>query len=88
MPERRKRSESTIPRRARLFRNGRNQAVRIPRELEFSGEEVLIHREQDRLILEPLDRKRALVEILPQLEPLDEGLPEIDDPAVEPEDVF
>ena len=29
---------------ARLFRNGRSQAVRIPREFEFEGEEVLVRK--------------------------------------------
>ncbi|HVA62208.1 MAG TPA: hypothetical protein VNF74_00680 [Terriglobales bacterium] len=37
-----------------LFRNGRNQAVRIPRELELPGREAFIYREGDRLILGPL----------------------------------
>ena len=40
-------------RRVRLFRNGSNQAVRIPRDLELPGDEALIRREGDRLILEP-----------------------------------
>ena len=35
----------------RLFRNGRNQALRIPRELELEGEEAVIFREGDRLII-------------------------------------
>ncbi|MDT8364768.1 MAG: hypothetical protein RQ714_09035 [Nitrosomonas sp.] len=40
---------STSERRARLFRNGRNQALRrIPREFELEGEEALIHKEGDR----------------------------------------
>ena len=37
-------------RRASLFRNGRNQAVRIPREFEMEGTEVLMRKEGDRLI--------------------------------------
>ena len=36
---------------ARVFRNGRNQAVRIPREFEFAGREVEIRRQGDSLIL-------------------------------------
>ena len=36
-------SEATVTeRRAALFRDGRNQTVRIPRELEMEGSEVLI----------------------------------------------
>lgn len=75
-------------RRARLFRNGRNQAVRIPRDFEFAGDEVVIRREEERLILEPVKKKRSLLEILAELEPLDEEFPTIDDPPVEPEDIF
>lgn len=36
---------------ARLFRNGRNQAVRIPREFELDGDEVFVARRGDELIL-------------------------------------
>jgi antitoxin VapB len=32
----------------RLFRNGRNQAVRIPRESELPGDEAIMHRDGDR----------------------------------------
>lgn len=38
---------------AKLFRNGKNQAVRLPREFEMNVREVLIHREGDKLILSP-----------------------------------
>jgi antitoxin VapB len=38
-------------RRVRLIRNGRNQAVRIPREYETPGEEAVLRRDGDRLIL-------------------------------------
>lgn len=44
--------------RAKLFKSGGSQAVRLPREFRFEGqEEVLIHREGERVILEPLRRK-------------------------------
>jgi antitoxin VapB len=65
-------------RRVRLFRNGRNQAVRIPREFEFPGEEALMHKEGDRLILEPA-RPASLLAVLDSLEPLEETFPAIDD---------
>ena len=71
---------SVAPRGARLFRNGRNQALRIPRDLEFAADEVILHREDDRLVVEPVKRKRTLAEILPQLEPIAEEFPEIPDP--------
>ena len=62
----------------RLFRNGRNQALRIPREFELPGEEAMIHKEGERLIIEPL-KKPSLLAILATLEPLDEDFPEIED---------
>ncbi len=76
------------PRQARLFRNGRNQALRIPRDLEFPGNTVILHKEDDRLIVEPVTRKRTLAEILPGLASLPEEFPEIPDPPVQPEDVL
>ena len=88
MPSRRGDPQPEAPRRARLFRNGRNQALRIPRELEFPGDEVILHKEDDRLIVEPVARRRTLAEILPELKPLTEGLPEPADPPAQPEDIF
>ena len=75
-------------RHARLFRDGRSQAVRIPREFEFAADEVMIHQEQGRLIIEPLRRAPSLATVLADLEPLDEDFPKIVDPPSEPEDIF
>jgi len=61
-----------------LFRNGRNQAVRIPRDLELPGTEALLRKEGDRLIVEPVPR-RSLLALLSTWEPLDDDFPEIDD---------
>jgi antitoxin VapB len=66
-------------RRASLFRNGRNQALRIPRAFELPGDEVMVHREGDRLIVEPIKKKRGLLAVLAELEPLDEDLPDVDE---------
>jgi len=41
--------------RARLFWTGRSQAVRLPKELRFKGDTVLVRREGDAVILEPAD---------------------------------
>jgi antitoxin VapB len=65
-------------RHVRLFRNGRNQALRIPREFELEGDEAVIHREGDRLIIEPV-RKGKLLALLATLEPLEESFPDIDE---------
>jgi antitoxin VapB len=67
-------------RHVRLFRNGRNQAVRIPVEFELPGDEAIIHRDGDRLVIEPV-RKRGLIALLQAMKPLDEDFPEIDDPV-------
>ena len=69
---------STSERHVRLFRNGRNQALRIPREFELEGEEAIIHKEGDRLIVEPI-RKGRLQALIVTLEPLTEPFPDIDD---------
>lgn len=74
-------------RHVRLFRNGRNQALRIPREFELEGDEAIIRKEGDRLIVEPL-RKGRLLALLATLEPLNEPFPGVDDdlpPLDEPE---
>ncbi len=68
----------------RLFRNGRNQAVRIPRDMELPGEDVVIYRDGDRLIIEPAPAQ-SLIALLATWEPLDEEFPEIEDAL--PEDV-
>lgn len=65
-------------RRVRLFRNGRNQAVRIPRDLELPGDEATIRREGDRLIIEPAE-KAPLLSLLASWNDLDEEFPEIED---------
>jgi antitoxin VapB len=74
-------------RHVKLFRNGRNQAVRIPVEFELPGDEAIMHRDGERLVIEPV-RKRGLVALLKTMQPLDEEFPRIDDPIAEPEDVL
>ena len=69
---------ATPERHVRLFRNGRNQALRIPREFELEGEEALIRKEGDRLIVEPI-RKGQLLALLASMEPLDEPFPDVDE---------
>ena len=65
-------------RKVSLFRNGRNQAIRIPKEYELEGSEAIIRREGNRLIIEPVS-KPTLLELLASLEPLNESFPDIDD---------
>ena len=77
---------SEAARRVRLFRNGRNQAVRIPRDFELDGEEATIRREGDCLIIEPI-RKGRLLDLLAHLSPLDEDFPDVDETLAALDDV-
>jgi antitoxin VapB len=43
--------------RAKIFQNGRSQAIRIPKDYRFEGTEVYIYKEGDRVILEPVPKK-------------------------------
>lgn len=70
-----------------LFRNGHNQAVRIPVEFELPGNEAIMRQDGDCLIIEPV-RKRGLLALLKTMQPVDEAFPEIDDPVPPSEDVF
>lgn len=73
----------TAGRRVKLFRNGHSQAVQIPRELELLGEEAVVRKEGERLIVEPA-RPRRLLAVLATLPPLDEEFPPIPDLGVDP----
>jgi antitoxin VapB len=73
-------------RHVRLFKNGRSQAVRIPREFELPGNEAILHRDASgRLIIEPISHPK-LVDLLATWKPLDEKdrLPAIEDLPAEP----
>ena len=70
----------TQTRQVRLFRNGRNQAVRIPREFELPGREATLRKVGNRLILEPV-RRKSLLEVLAAMTPLAPGdeFPDVDE---------
>ena len=76
----------TLERHVKLFRNGRNQAVRIPREFELPGDEAIMRKEGEKLIIEAAP-PRSLLAVLAGLEPIEEDFPPIDDPAPEPLDL-
>jgi antitoxin VapB len=82
-------------RQVRLFRNGANQAIRIPREFELQGTEVTIRRVAGTLVIEPVQQQHpkgspaALLAALATLEPIaepfanvDHGLQPLDDVAL------
>jgi antitoxin VapB len=75
-----------LDRHVKLFRNGRNRAVRIPREFDFFGDEAIIRKEGGKLIIEPAPRKKSLLELLDEWEPIDEEFPEIEDLPPDPVD--
>jgi len=74
-------------REVRLFKNRRNQAVRIPVDFAFDTDRVRIRREGERLIIEPI-HENTLVALLSRWQPLDEVMPTIIDKAPEVEDIF
>lgn len=67
----------------KLFRNGRNQAVRIPREVELRGNDAIIRKEGKRLIIEPSPPK-SLLAVLDRLTPIEEKFPPIQELAIKP----
>lgn len=75
-------------REAKLFRNNKSQAVRIPADFEFDGDRVTIQRDGDRLIIAPT-RRRNLLDVLANMEPLEaeDQFPEIDDTLLPVKDV-
>lgn len=73
-------------RHVRLFKNGRNQVVRIPVEFELPGDEAIMRKEGDRLIIEPA-KKSDLLDWLKTIEPWDEEFPDIDEDPLPLEEV-
>jgi antitoxin VapB len=77
-------ARTTIPERhVKLFKNGRNQAVRIPREFELPGEDAIMRKDGARLIIEPAPPK-SLLALLATLQPIDEDFPAIEELPHEP----
>lgn len=72
----------------KLFRNGRNQAVRIPREFELPGEDAVMRREGHHLIIEPVARDRTqkenLLALLASWDPIEEDFGPIEDTPTRP----
>jgi antitoxin VapB len=84
---------SSRPKEVKLFRNNRSQAVRIPAEFELPGDRVLIHREGNKLIIEPVAKPSNIVELIADwrkdtpLGPEDQ-FPDIEDVPAKPENIF
>jgi antitoxin VapB len=73
----------------RLFRNGRSQAIRIPREFALPGQEATISRDRKGRLIVEAAKKLTMTELLDSWEPLDEkdAMPEIKDYPPEPFDL-
>ena len=82
----RRKVKAAPERHVRLFRNGRNQAIRIPREFELPGEDAVMRKDGRRLIIEPAPPK-SLLAYLASAKPLDEDFPEIEDLPPDPVDL-
>jgi antitoxin VapB len=79
----------TQSRSVRLFRNGRSQAIRIPRDFALPGNEATISRDRKgRLIVEAV-KKPSVTELLDSWGPLsdEDAMPPIDKLTVEPFDL-
>lgn len=70
----------------KIFRNGRNQAVRIPREFELPGHDAIMRKDGERLIIEPAP-PTSLLTVLDKLSPISEKFPRIPELASGPVDI-
>jgi antitoxin VapB len=73
-------------RHVKLFKNGRNQAVRIPREFELPGDDAIMRKDGNKLIIEAAP-PRSLIALLAILEPLNEAFPAIPDETPDEVDI-
>ena len=71
-----------------LFRNGRNQAIRIPVEFELPGDEVTIRKVGDELVLSPVvPRARSFAEVRSRMQTFSaDEFPDISDDDLLPLD--
>ena len=83
-------------RRVSLFRNGANQAVRIPKEFELPGKEAILRREGDYLVLEAVpDRPKKgtpaallwALDEMAKLGPIEEEFPDVDEGLLPLDDI-
>lgn len=76
------------PRHVRLFRNGANQALRIPKEFELPGKEAEIRQVGNTLVITPIETKKGtLRELLDSWEPMAEDFPDVDDGLLPLDDI-
>lgn len=69
-----------------LFHNGTHQALNIPPEFELPGDRVVIRKEGERLIIEPVKRA-SLLALLATLEDIEDEFPDVDLGSLPLEDI-
>jgi antitoxin VapB len=86
----------TGARHVRLFKNGANQAVRIPKEFELPGKDAVMRREGNRLIIEVPEKPKkgtlaalvAALDAIRHLGPIDEPFPDVDEGLLPLDDII
>ena len=76
---------STI-RQIKIIRLGDRQAIELPPEFELPGEEVVVYKDGDNIILRPV-KSLSLIEYLDTLEPMEEDFPEVEDLPIDDVDI-
>jgi antitoxin VapB len=71
--------------RVRIVKDGRNRAIPIPSDFNLPGDEVILRKEGQKLIVEPAFP--TLLSTLATLETLDENFPNVDDSLLAPDAV-
>ena len=83
-------------RQVRLFRNGANQAVRIPREFELDGHDAIMRKVGNTLVIEPFkpnfpkgsrEAVSLMLAELRKLGPIDEEFPDVDEGLLPLDDI-
>ena len=78
----------SAPRHVRLFRNGANQALRIPKEFELPGKEAEIRQIGRTLVITPITtEKTTLRELLDSWEPMETDFPDVDEGLLSLDDI-
>jgi antitoxin VapB len=77
-----------VERQIRLERDGDGQTIHIPGDFALPGENALIRKEGDEVIIRPAEKKMSdLLEWLKKQEPIDEEFPDIDEGLLPARDV-
>jgi antitoxin VapB len=85
-----------LGRKVSLFRNGANQAVRIPKEFELPGKQATMRRVGNRLIIDLVEPKHprgsaaalvAALESMKEWEPVLEEFPDVDEGLLPLDDI-